>query len=94
MLEGIINTQPTLDGLLGRCIDATGPARRLRLGWPLAAIHGLIRHPRLVLYIYSYSTISATVTISHLFTLSHCVESKGHDKSTNSTVESGPVGTI
>ena len=62
--QGIINTQPTSDmsysAVYRRSQPAqyqpscspTGPALRLILGCLLAPIHGLVRHPRLVLYIY------------------------------------------
>ena len=52
MLEGIINTQPTSDRVLGCSIDARSqPHINLRAGpvGLLASIHCLVRHPRLIL---------------------------------------------
>ena len=46
----------------------TGPALRLILGWPLASIHGLVRHPWLVLYIY-FTLVSFLLYLQHCITL-------------------------
>ena len=44
----------------------TCPALRWILGWSLASIHGLVLHPRLVLYIYFISVYLSVIVINSL----------------------------